>query len=430
MNQNDFLTGKQELIVAYILKGAKEIFYGGSVGCGKTDVMARVFLSLAFQAPNCRFGIFRENLATLKVTTLDTFERVADEMEMSTYIRKLGSNPIWYFPNGSKILFRGIDEPKDRDLQKLGGLELTAMGYDEVPESSLKAYTTARSRVGRANKNGVPAFTMATGNPTNNWAKARFYDALKKGTLTERQKTILGLPEDNPFLSQEYLENLYSMPAGYVERFVKGNWEYLDDTSSLFKFKYFQSLRDDWLNAELAMGIDVAREGKDRSIICIMNRTTVIDFIHVNNSTLRELGNKVLEIAEQYNINHDMIGFDAVGVGAGLGEFISDKCYAYKSGAKANEAGYNMLRSESFYKLSLAMEREELKFYQGCSMLSEIEQELTAHSAVITPKVVKVTSKDEIKKDILHRSPDVADALSIAYSLFLRRKSRIFVGTV
>lgn len=419
------LTNKQALVSQAILDGKEEILFGGAVSSAKSFGMGLIFISLAIQYPNSRFAIFRKNYPTLKATTYVSFRKASDAMNANSMYTINKTSLTWSFKNGSEIMFMQADVSHDEDFNKLKGLELSACGIDEGNELVRGAYETLLARIGRHNKNGCPDFILMTCNPTDNWVKEDFYDPQENNTILDNKIFIQALPEDNPHNSERYLERLRRNPVAWVERYYKGNWNYKDDSTSIFKFEYFKNIVDEYSPDGLVLGVDVAREGKDRSFACVMGANTIVDFIQIDNNNLNVLADRIIEIAQEYRIPPFRIAYDAVGVGAGLGDILEPRigaCVAFKAGAKPNDTNYDMLRSESFYKLSQAMQQKQVAFWSGCNFMSELEKELSAHNIDVTPAKVKVTPKTKIK-ELLSVSPDIADSLCIAYSLFLKTNS-------
>ena len=75
-----YWTQKQiEFINALRTRDYQFMLFGGGMGSGKTQLMARVFISLADSHPNTRYFVFRKNLSVLRRSTYQTFKQVAEE---------------------------------------------------------------------------------------------------------------------------------------------------------------------------------------------------------------------------------------------------------------------------------------------------------------------------------------------------------------
>ena len=108
------------------------MLFGGSVGSGKSQLMARVFISLLDSHPKTRCFVFRKNLSVLKRSTYQTFKQVAEEF--GTIYTENRSEMMWTFANGSQLWFQELDGSKDNDWNKIKGIEPTWIGIDEANE--------------------------------------------------------------------------------------------------------------------------------------------------------------------------------------------------------------------------------------------------------------------------------------------------------
>jgi hypothetical protein len=77
--------------------------------------------------------------------------------------------------------------------------------------------------------------------------------------LRARRAFIRSLPTDNPFLSQNYIENLRSMPSAERRRLLKGDWDFDDDDSVLFKLHLIQTASSAPENEPTYCGCDPSR---------------------------------------------------------------------------------------------------------------------------------------------------------------------------
>lgn len=256
------LSKKQIEAVSAIREGYSRILTGGSVSSGKTVGLAIIFLSLAMSYPKTRYGIFRKNRSVLYRTTYQSFVEIAEQMHL-TY-RENRSELSWTFANGSQIWFVELDETKDRQFNKVRGLELTAAGIDEANEVVEEAYIHVCGRVGRQNTDngsGVPpAFVLLTCNPSQNWVKELFYNMV---TDDKKHIFIRSLPSDNPHNSPEYLAALDEMPDWYRIPNVLGDWDYVMTEGALWtEFSYTDMLPD---FDEIIMGVDPAVSSGEHS---------------------------------------------------------------------------------------------------------------------------------------------------------------------
>ena len=172
---------------------AKEIFFGGARGGGKTDAVLGEFAVHA--------AMYGENANGLMVRRSRT--ELVDTVERSKQIYgKLGatfneSKSFWRFPNDAILRFGYLE--RDSDADQFQGWSLTRLYVEEVgtfpaEKPILKLMATLRSG------QGVPVKMIATGNPGGvgqNWVKARWITPDPDGNQIY-QRTF-----KNPFTREE-----------------------------------------------------------------------------------------------------------------------------------------------------------------------------------------------------------------------------------
>jgi phage terminase large subunit len=227
------ISEKQRDALFYLTKdpGAKQVFFGGGAGSGKS------FLGCIWQANNrvtypgtCGF-ICRGSLKDLRNTTLRTWEEV--------YKRYFGWTEVTYdynwrdhnieFSNGSKIFLRHIVEaPADPDFTYLGSSEAADAWIDEVGDVPERGADILFSRLRKDCIDGVPKLLM-TGNPGNYWAKTRFVKdrAGNPVQLTPERRYIPARVVDNPDADfvKLYSQTLEALPDYDRARLLMGDWD-------------------------------------------------------------------------------------------------------------------------------------------------------------------------------------------------------------
>lgn len=428
------VTPKQaEVLLAIRNQKAKEILYGGAMGSGKSYLIAMIASSLCKAHPGITIGVFRKNRSVLKRTTLESFfEYLTDAgaIEGRDYTFNASELVMVFKHPGqpeSKIFFLELDGTKDRRYNKVRSLNITCGFIDECNECEQDGWLAVLARCGRRNTdaNGMklPAFLLGTCNPDINWVKDDFYDPAKKGELPPGKLFVPALPSDNPFLPQEYYESLESMPELFKQLYLYGNWDYTDDEDSLFRLHVLErSYIGDVGDGARYLGADIADIGKDRTVLSIIQNKVLIDIIVFSVDTTSSVpaseqnALKIIEMAQRYEIPPENVGFDSIGVGVGVRDYLKSKgwfCYEFIAGAQSKRQ--KNLRSEAFWRLSEAFDKGEFKLYNKCPYLTELRKELLAHAFKRgAESSFQVISKEDIKK-VLGHSPDIADSVSIAH---------------
>ena len=403
------------------------MLFGGSVGSGKSQLMARVFISLLDSHPKTRCFVFRKNLSVLKRSTYQTFKQVAEEF--GTIYTENRSEMMWTFANGSQLWFQELDGSKDNDWNKIKGIEPTWIGIDEANEIEEGAFNILMGRLWRCNPNGEHSFMILTCNPAQNWVKERFYTPWVNNELQAPFYFLQALTNDNPFLPAEYIQTLELLPEVEYQRYVLGNWDFADDPNQLIKYEWIKS--NIWTpeGEPTALGVDVAREGDDRTVFAYSNKDGLHNleiFKHQDTMTTAQLA---IERMKEKGIGYKNVGVDVVGVGGGVVDAMREQGYYvidFNSGSSPTKmAGHLLfknLRAESYWDLREALQKGEWKLSDN----RELIQELLAIRYKVTDKIIQIESKAEMKKRIGH-SPDLADAVVIS-KYCNRGKPEILVG--
>jgi PBSX family phage terminase large subunit len=192
---------------------AKELMYSGSFGAGKSRVGCEKGLFLSLKYPNNKGLIIRKTFASLRLTTMDTWERYVCAPEYITSFPK--DTHICKLKNGSEIIFLGLNDSPER----IGSLEVGWIFIDEAIEFDESDYVMLQ---GRLRLNTVPfrQMLMAT-NP----ASGQHF--LYRKFFTEQDpdcEVIEANSLDNPYNPQDYTDNLMKLKGRYKERYVLGQW--------------------------------------------------------------------------------------------------------------------------------------------------------------------------------------------------------------
>lgn len=412
------------------------MLFGGGTGGGKSYLGARMFVNLALTQPGTSYGVFRKNMVTLKRTTYKTFQKAAREQGLveGKHYTVNRSEMTWTFENQSVIYFMELDITKDPELNKLGGLELTAAMIDEADEVAEAAFNVLRFRIGRNNFKDEFAFIYLTCNPNQSWVRFMFYDPWRKGTLRPPFYFLESLITDNTFQSNQALAAAAdpTAPAQFVERYFRGNWDYTSDPLALFPARVIDRILVDRYPEQgvMSMGVDVSREGEDRTVFSLFKGQTLVDLFEpdIDRSDDQPISDLIGEALLEYMVDNK-VSYQNVWVdgGGGYGGGVIDHCRAkgyyvntWHSGATPTETHeddtpkYDMLRSQRYWELSQAAAKGELKIWASIPFLSELRQELSAHGYTENERKFMVHKKEIIKK-LLNHSPDFADAVMMGY---------------
>lgn len=198
----------------------------GAFGSGKSYALCDEAIACALEQPGVRMVIARWTQNSLKDTTEAAFfDRLPPELYLAGETKRLGGHvDTFIFPNGSKVLFRGlddwkkhrslniawifIDEADEVDEETWDGLKSRVRQVDVTSEARLRGYTAPITRRG---------MVLACNPAGHNWIYNRFVDpsTRKDGTAFFRSTSF-----DNPFLPADTLEGYLSFPEQWIKRYV------------------------------------------------------------------------------------------------------------------------------------------------------------------------------------------------------------------
>jgi phage terminase large subunit len=203
----------------------------GSYGSGKShSVVQKIILKL--YAEKRKACVIRQVYETHKESTFDLIKQVLDDANLLAEEgeRKHKTKVCWkvsplqfVFPNGSKIIFKGMDNTEK--IKSLNGVSI--VWIEECSEITLSAYLEL---LGRVRTPGVSMHFILTCNPVGkfNWVYQNFFEKTEEDGSTKvivkdetfYNKKILvkngvyyhhSTCDNNPFLPKEYIIRLDEM---------------------------------------------------------------------------------------------------------------------------------------------------------------------------------------------------------------------------
>lgn len=424
----------------------KEFLYGGAAGGSKswTGVSWIMFMSICY--PGTKWFIAREELKDITDSVLVTWGKVAQEYGFSDWKFNAVKNFI-QLGNGSHINLIEIKyKPSDPNFDDLGSTEYTGGWIEEVAQTHPKAATTLRSRVGRHlnDKYGIKGMVFYTCNPTKNWAKTKFYDKSLKGTLESNRAFLQCLVVENPFIEQDYINDLREMAAddeAAYNRLFKGDWEYDDNPNKLCEQQMIEQVfdNDHVEDGRKYITADVARLGSDKARIAVWSGWKVIDHISFPISKTTEISNAINLFRRKYGIPKNQCVADEDGVGGGVVDetgilgFKNGSSPIKESGVskkgKTDTPQYRNLQVQCLYHLADKINQGGI--WINCDLTNEQKEELKQELGQIQSKLsdwgkLDVKPKSEIKRDI-GRSPDWRDLLLMRVYFDLKPTKKRFV---
>ena len=171
----------------------------------------------------------RQNWGNIEGKLIKTFTENFLDKGFSKYVKKFSRSQTLYeltWENGSQIVFMAESFDSDKELNRFKGLEINGAFIDEVNEIQETTFDKIIERSGSwFHSPNCPAKILMSCNPANNWVKQRFYDKWKEGALPNEVAYIPSKITDNPYVPQEYLDNLKMLPTYQYMVFVEGDWD-------------------------------------------------------------------------------------------------------------------------------------------------------------------------------------------------------------
>jgi hypothetical protein len=401
------------------------ILYGGAAGGGKTMLGCMWQILRRLKYPGTRSLIGRAKLDTLKKTTMATFFQVANEIGLKAgddFIYNQQSHII-KFSNGSEIILADLFlYPSDPMMTDLGGLEITDAFIDEATEITEKAYSIVSSRIRyKLNEFSLKPKILLTCNPSKGWIYNQFYLPYKNQNLPEHRAFVQALPGDNIHLPDSYVTSLTRLPEADRKRLLEGDWEFDNSSDRLYMYdELMRCFREPMNVGDGYITADIARLGKDRTVLCVWKGLSCIDIVVLRQKRQDEVKAEIQRLMNTHSIRLSNVLADADGVGGGLVDSL--RCREFMNGSKAvRGTQYMNLKADCYFRLGELIDKNEITF--PIKWQEDIVKELELIRRVDPDKEgkLRVTSKDTISQRTGGISPDIADAIMMRAFFELNR---------
>jgi hypothetical protein len=194
----------------------REIVVEGPAGTGKSRGALEKVNLCAHKYPGCRWLLVRKTLASLKASTLVTYRRkVLHPLDGVHFWAARAEQPAHYaYPNGSEVVIGGMDK-----ADKVMSTEYDGILFDEAvgPNgANLDDWESLLTRL----RNGVMPYQQIIGcvnpGPPTHWLNERMNSGLCRRIITHH--------EDNPSITEDYLETLRNLTGVRRKRLYLGIW--------------------------------------------------------------------------------------------------------------------------------------------------------------------------------------------------------------
>jgi hypothetical protein len=194
-------------------------------------------------------------------------------------------------------------------------------------------------------------------------------------------------------------------------RLLDGDWEYDESVDNIFQYDdLLRCFRDEAAAGDMFISADVARLGKDRSVICVWKGLSLIEIHELRKQPITTVVTNIRQICDKHHIKLSNVICDEDGVGGGVVDSLQCRGFLNGGRAKASDRYVNQ-KAECYFKLAELIEQNKVLFkvdryrdmiVQELDMIRRRQPEADGKLAVI--------SKEEIAR--MHgKSPDYADAI-------------------
>jgi len=440
----DFKPSKKQHLAFKFLKDNKtnDVLFGGAAGSGKTFFGCAWQIMNRLQYPGTRGLIAREELKSIKESTLVTFYEVLQFFGLVNFQHYKFNNQdfVCNFKNGSVIVFKELKfYPHDPEYERLGSTPFTDAFLEEasqIPEKAFEVVST-RLRWMISDYKLIPKILL-TCNPHKGWLYKEFYKPSRDGTLERHRKFIQALVTDNP--NQEfvriYTERLEKIKDPITKaRLLSGNWEYSVSDDALCDY---EALTNMFRNSNISGGrkcltADIARYGGNDTVIYRWDGFRVEERYAFNydrvdtKGALVKTAETIEHIARRHDISADNIVVDEDGVGGGVVDLLPG-CIGFQANSRPMEItsgfkeNYQNLKTQCAYYAADIINANKLYIRLDDVDLQEkiiTEADLHRKVNVDNDKKLGITSKTDIKKLLNDKSPDDFDNIIMRMKLEL-----------
>lgn len=396
----------------------EELLYGGAKGGAKSYLGCGLIFSDALTYPETHYFIARHDLTDLKKFTTPSIFEVLINMGVNPLgvMKYNGQDNFFQLRNGSRVYYLDCKYlPSDPDFHRFGSLQFTRGWAEEIGQMHSMAVINLAATVGRW-KNadyGLKRKVLFTCNPNKGFAFNEFYLPDKNSEMLPYRKFVKALPDDNKYLSEDYIKALDRLPENERQRLRLGNWEYDSDPTTMITYSlildmFTNTFVDPELKEKKYIISDIARFGSDKARITVWSGLRLIDHTSFDVSSTVDIQNAITAFKIKYKVNQNNILVDEDGVGGGVKDNLH--CKGFLNNGKPFNKTYQNLKGECGYKLAeLAneiwidlpltnIEKEDLKKELG--WLKTYEQDKDAK--------LRIMPKEKIKNGLGH-SPDWLD---------------------
>jgi len=210
---------------------AKAACMFGAVGSGKSYALVSECIAFCLQYPGTMALLCRLYASDLRDSTETIFfELLPHELRRMGKEAKTGGHfESFTFPNGSKVLFRGVadwEKQKSVNYAWIGVDEATQLSFDHFDGLSTRLRQTVplqgARQLGHTTPIAVRHFRAATNPAGKDWCYDYF---VNPQTRRDGAEWFRSTSFDNPYLPPDFLADLMTKPSMWIRRYVLGEFD-------------------------------------------------------------------------------------------------------------------------------------------------------------------------------------------------------------
>lgn len=417
---------------------------GGGIRGSKTFACLSALIILCRIYPRSRWAIVRKDLPTLRRNVVPSMNKL--RIMSGGFVGELNQS-IWTYTckNGSELILFPEQFIQDPELERWKGLEVNGFDLEDCSELNEKSANKAIERAGSytiaptpedPNPQQPPPLVLANMNPCANWPRRWWYEPWKNKTIKAPYFFLPATIADNPYATDAYKESLKFLPPEEYNRFVKGEWDFVDDPDQLIKAEWiWNALNVEPVDGESALGCDVARFGDDFTTIAKKKGNQLRKMISIKHFDTYKVGREIVDQARDPSlpVHGPNCKVDVVGLGAGAVDYCRNNGLPVREVVAGARPFYRSPSHPShFFKFKDIRSQMWWEFREGLRMekfcLQMVDREgnpiplpeklvgdlATPKYEITGDKIIAVESKEDIKKR-LGRSTDDGDAVVTTY---------------
>jgi hypothetical protein len=223
---------------------ARQIFYGGAAGGGKTKSLRWDAIAFALRNPGFVGAIFRRTMPQLRQNHIEQIKQELPQ-EVGSFSE---TRNTFEFSNGSRLIFKHLE--RDADCEDIQGWELHWAGVDEASQCTayMLGYIKTRLRLGEwkpqdpEDAKRLPRLVLASnpGGQSHNYLKQLFIETAPPETIfhdpstrdpedpNDKGWTSIYIPArmaDNRFIESSYRAQFSNIPEWQAKQLRDGDWD-------------------------------------------------------------------------------------------------------------------------------------------------------------------------------------------------------------